>query len=443
MNRVQATKSQDDIAISVSQLGRYIAGALNVPSLHDVWVCGELSDVRTSGGHCYMELVEKDAQTGHTLAKVGASIWANNFVRLEPWFRQCTGRAFADGLKVLVRGTINYHPAYGMKFVINMVDPSYTLGEVERRRREILDKLKAEGILDMNRNLQWPAVPLRIAIVSAPGAAGYGDFINQLYSSPYRIRFKTRLFPAIMQGERTVPSVIDALDIIAGQIDCWDCVVIIRGGGSTSDLLSFDNYDLAANIAQFPLPVIVGIGHERDITVLDYVANLRVKTPTAAAEWLIAKGASALQTLRDTSIRISRCVADKLSGCLTQLAQLDIALGVTPCAMLDRANARLSQARAALAEAGTRRLGPESGRLQGLVQTLQVAVINVVSRQQLRLDSSDSLLGVLSPQATLRRGYSITRVDGKAVTDASAIAVGTVVHTTLASGIITSTVTNR
>lgn len=422
--------------LTVSQLGHLIAGALAVPSLHDVWVVAELSDVRRSGGHCYMELLDKDPQTGVTRARIGAAIWANNFMRLEPWFRQSTGQSFATGLKVLVRGSINYHPAYGMKFIISMVDPSFTLGEVERHRREILNRLKEEGIIDINRSLPWPEVPLRVAIISASGAAGYGDFINQLYANAWHLRFETKLFPAVLQGERTVPSVISALDSIAAQADSWDCVVLIRGGGSTSDLLSFDDYELAANIAQFPLPVIVGIGHERDITVLDYVASMRVKTPTAAAEWLISRGVEALRRLHVLAADIGSCVSDRLAGCRTQLAQLAVSMTVVPHAVADRASARLSNARASLAEAGSRRLGPELGRLQGAASTLAHAAVSVIERQQLRLDGAARLLEALSPQATLARGYSITRVRGKAITDPAEIGPGTEVETTLAGGVI-------
>lgn len=428
-------------AITVYELGRRIAGALQTPALTDVWVMAELSDVRQSGGHCYMELLDKDPATGSTRAKVPAAVWANIYSRMAPWFERMTGQRIATGLKVLVRGSINYHPAYGMKFVINNIDPSFTLGEVERRRREILNKLKAAGILELNRQLEWPAVPLRIAVISAPGAAGYGDFINQLYHNGRRLRFTTKLFPAVLQGDRTPQSVSDALVAVMSDDRDWDCVVIIRGGGATSDLLSFDNYDLAADIAQFPLPVIIGIGHERDVTVLDYVANMRVKTPTAAAEWLIARGGAALDGLRSRALEIGGCVADRLAGCRMQLAQLESVMGTAPSMAVERAAARLSRASASLAEAGTRTIAPEIGRLKALESTLAQATAAAVQRSAMRLDAAAGMIDVLSPQATLRRGYSITRVNGHAVTDASSLPAGAVIETLFSTGSAISTVT--
>lgn len=290
--------------VTLQALARRVSAALADTSLFNVWVVAELSDLRVNHGHCYLELMEKHPSTGAILARMRAVIWANVFPRINADFLSTTGQRLASGIKVMVCGTVNYHPAFGMSFVISAIDPAFTMGEAERRRREILRKLQIEGVLELNRSIEWPDVPNRIAIISAPGAAGYGDFIHQLYTNPSGLRFHTQLFPAVMQGERTSPSVIAALDSIAAGMDEFDCVVIIRGGGATSDLLAFDDYELAANIAQFPLPVVIGIGHERDTTVLDYVANMRVKTPTAAAEWLIARGENALAALRLSLIHI-------------------------------------------------------------------------------------------------------------------------------------------
>ncbi|MCM1456984.1 MAG: exodeoxyribonuclease VII large subunit, partial [Lachnoclostridium sp.] len=282
-------------ALTLSQLNAAVSRAVaSAPGTQNVWVVAETADVRVSGGHCYMELIEKDPASGQQRAKARANIWASAFSIISRQFLQATGRPFGSDMKVLVRVTASFHPLYGFSLNINAIDPSYTAGDLLRRRAEILARLKAEGILDMNRTLPWPDVPSRIAIISAAGAAGYGDFCRQLFLNPYRLRFTGRLFPAIMQGERSAESIIAALDAINADLDAYDCVVIIRGGGATSDLGSFESYDLAANIAQFPIPVIIGIGHERDITLLDYVANMRVKTPTAAAAWLVGRGADAL-----------------------------------------------------------------------------------------------------------------------------------------------------
>lgn len=296
-------------AITLREFNNRIKRLLNNPAVCNCWICADLSDVNVRGGHCYLELLEKDERTGATVAKMRGIIWANRFAYLRQKFVQVTGQDLRSGLKVMLEVSVNYHEQYGISLIITDIDPSYTLGDMERLRREILTRLKAEGIIDMNKQLEFPVVPQRIAIVSAAGAAGYGDFMNQLHNNAYGLQFYTCLFPAVMQGKETVPSVTAALDRINRHIDLFDCVVIIRGGGSTSDLNSFDDYNLAAHVAQFPLPVVVGIGHERDVTILDYVACRRVKTPTAAAELLIGCGVEALahiDELRETIVSIAR-----------------------------------------------------------------------------------------------------------------------------------------
>ena len=231
------SKSRQVEALTLYQLNRRIAELVTNSSTQNVWVTAELSDVAVRGGHCYMELLQKDPDTGATVAKARAAIWANVFSRLRSDFYIATGQDFATGLKVMVRASVSMHPVYGMSLVINAVNPEYTMGDLLRRRKEMLARLKAEGILDMNRSLCWNEPPLRIAIVSAEGAAGYGDFMNQLNGNQLGLRFTTRLFPAIMQGERTAQSVIAALGLIAVEQEQWDGVVIIRGGGATSDLM--------------------------------------------------------------------------------------------------------------------------------------------------------------------------------------------------------------
>lgn len=276
-------------ALTLLQLQQRIKGLLAVPQLRDVWITAELSDVRTSGGHCYMEMLQKDDQ-GRVVAKCRGAMWANVYGPLSRNFMRVTGHEFATGLKVMLRVTVGYHEVYGMSMVVNDVNPEFTMGDLLRRRRENILRLQREGILNANRELPIATPPLRIAVVSAAGAAGYGDFVNQIVNNPSRLAFKLKLFPAKLQGEGTPQSIINALSAIVAEEANWDCVVIIRGGGASSDLLAFEDYELAAAVAQFPLPVIIGIGHERDITLLDYVAYMRVKTPTAAAEWLIGRG---------------------------------------------------------------------------------------------------------------------------------------------------------
>lgn len=425
-------------SLTLLQLNQLIASLVVTPATQGVWVTAELSDVAVRGGHCYMELLQKD-DAGRQVAKARGIIWANLAPVITRRFEAATGQRFASGIRLMVRASVSMHPVFGLSLVITDINPEFTMGDLMRRRAEILARLKAEGILDANRELQWVDAPLRIAVISAPGAAGYGDFINQLYSSPRHIRFSTRLFPAVMQGERTVPSVLNALDLIEADVDSWDGVVIIRGGGATSDLIAFDDYDLAARIACFSLPVIVGIGHERDVTVLDYVANLRVKTPTAAAEWLIARVTSVLDHLRDLSSTIARLVTERIGGAREQISYFNGILPLTASNALRNQAARLGAAITGVSGISSRRIAPRLARLDALAATLSSAATHAISRQQLRLDSRLQLIEALSPQATLNRGYSITRVDGHAVTSPSQISPGASVVTTLRDGSITTT----
>ena len=400
-----------------SRISSLIAGDV---SLHDVWVTAETGDLRVSGGHCYLELIEKDPANGRPVARMRAIIWASHYSHISSEFAVATGQQLVSDLKVMVKVTVNFHPAFGLSAVISDINPEFTCGDLIRRRMMMIRRLTDEGIIDMNRTLPWPDVPWRVAVVSAVGAAGYGDFITHLYGNPSHLRFSTELFPAVMQGENAPQSIIAALDEIAVRTDDFDCVVIIRGGGATGDLASFDNYDLAANVAQFPLPVIVGIGHERDVTILDYVVAVRVKTPTAAAEWLIGRMEAALTRVRDLAAEIFRAATSKVSGGLQQLAYYQGLLPSLSLGKIDRARSSLDAA---------------------VPEALRHAVELIVRRQNDRLDAASRLVEALSPQAVLRRGYSVCRVNGRAVTDASALNAGDILTTVLASGSIKSTVT--
>lgn len=427
-------------ALTLSQLQRRVTTALTTPGLQYVWVVAELSDVSQRGGHCYMELLEKDPVRGTPLARMRGIIWASAFARLGAEFYAATGQRFAAGIKVMVCGTVTNHAVYGLSLVITAINPEFTMGDLLRRRREIVERLRREGILEMNRSLEMPRVCLRVAVISSAEAAGYGDFFNQLYNNQWRLRFTTRLFPAIMQGERSARSIIDCLDRIAAQDGEWDCVVIIRGGGATSDLACFEDYDLAANVAQFPLPIIIGIGHERDITVLDYVAHMRVKTPTAAAEWLISHGGALLADLNDKAHQIVRLATERVSGSKEQLSYYQGALPVAPFTAVERAHSRLRNALMAVSQVSARRISPSLTRLDNAAANLPLLLANTLRRHRERLDAKAHLLEALSPQATLNRGYSITRVNGHAVTDASQVSHGDAITTILARGAIDSRV---
>ncbi len=428
-------------SITLYELNQAVAASIYAnPKTQNVWVTAELSDVSRRGGHCYMELLQKDDR-GLQVAKARGVIWSNNFSLLERKFRIATGMEFGTGIKLMVKASATMHPLYGLSLVIVDLDPNYTMGDLLRRRAEIVKKLTEEGLINNNRETPWPDVPQRIAIISAPGAAGYGDFMNQLLHNPARLRFIPHLFPAIMQGNSAARSIIASLEEIAAQ-DCWDCVVIIRGGGATSDLQCFEDEDLARNIACFPLPVIIGIGHERDITLLDYVANMRVKTPTAAAEWLIDRSQQALDNVDQCAQLIISRANELIAGHKEQLAYYQGILPTLPRETVQRATLRLGRAAVALSGISAKSISPARAKLDVIAATVSNSIANAIKRQLSSLDATENLVKALSPEAVLARGYSITRVNGVAVTDAALLSEGTVIETTLADGTVSSVVTN-
>ena len=427
-------------SITLSQFNALISQAVNAnPDLHNRWVVAETSDLRVVRGHCYMELVEKDDRDV-TVAKLGAVIWASTFVRLNAEFQAATGSELKTGMKLLVMVTANYHSQYGFKAVINDIDPSYTLGDMARQRLEILRRLKVDGIIDMNKELPIADVPQRIAVISAAGAAGYGDFMNQLEHNPYGLKFYTCLFGASMQGAQTVSSVLAALDRINGYQDLFDAVVIIRGGGATSELNSFDNYDLAASVAQFPLPVIVGIGHDRDETVLDFVAAVRVKTPTAAAEWLIKRGTNALAHLDELQEAVVTAVRETVGHAREQLTYYT---GMIPAAarrIIETNGIRLDNFANSIPLAANNLIAAQRTRLDRASERMSQAVEHAMQREQQRLKALGEKAALLSPENTLQRGYSLVWAGGKCVTAASQINPGERVTMQFADGTADATV---
>ena len=428
-------------AYSLLELNTALRAAVDKAFPDKYWVCAEVSELHVNAaGHCYLELIEKNAR-GATVARQRAMIWAPVFRLLKPYFEQETGFAFSAGIKVLVQVSVAFHELYGMSLVIGDINPTYTLGDAARRRAEILRRLVDEGVIDMNRELALPIVPQRIAVISSGTAAGYGDFIDQLQNNPYRYVFYPVLFPAVMQGERTESSVIEAFNRIYAAIDHFDCVVIIRGGGATSDLGSFDSYPLAANVAQFPLPVVVGIGHDRDETVLDHVAAVRVKTPTAAAEWLVAR-------VHETELRIEalrRESAEAVEACLSREAtRLQQVVSMLPLAVTRRLHAEQSRLLAAVAtvERGSHeRISQEKSRLSLLTHLIPERISSRLHHEAQRLDSLQQHINLLSPDALLSRGYSLVLKEGKVVRSVADLAAGDATTLLLADGEASATIT--
>jgi exodeoxyribonuclease VII large subunit len=385
----------------------------------EYWVQAELSEVHPhSNGHCYLEFVQKAANGLQTLAKARGIIWNNVFAVLKPYFEKNTGQAFAAGIKVLVKVSVGFHEVYGYSLTVSDIDPSYTLGDMARQRREIIRQLTEEGVIDLNKELPMPVLPQRIAVISSATAAGYGDFCHQLEHNTRGFFFHTELFPAVMQGAQVEASLLAALDRINARQDEFDVVVIFRGGGATSELASFDTYLLAAACAQFPLPIITGIGHERDDTVIDMVAHTRVKTPTAAAELLTGLVGAA---------------ADRLDLLRDRLHQ-----GVTTLVATERE--RLTTLRSRIPSMVQRQLHNALLAVVMRDRDLRRSVSQFVVAQQHKLTLISHRIADASPERLLARGYSLTLKDGHAVTDVSALKAGDRLLTRVKNGEFSSVV---
>lgn len=420
--------------LSLYELNALVRQSVRLSMPDAYWVQAELSDVRTNySGHCYLEFVQKDPKSNALLAKARGIVWSNVFRELKPYFERETGQAFVAGLKVLVRVTVDFHELYGYSLTVSDIDPTYTLGDMAKRRREILQRLEEEGVLTLNKELELPELTQRIAVISSPTAAGYGDFCDQLERNAFGFVFYTKLFPAVMQGEQVEASIIRALNRINAGHGRWDVVVIIRGGGATSDLSGFDTYELATNCAQFPIPIITGIGHERDDTVIDKVAHTRVKTPTAAAEFLI-------NHLRETADRLEAYASffyqEVPSWLGEQKERLDRFVARIPARVQMRIqNEGFRQERLVkrVHLAWQARMMRETYRLQ-LDGRLNVALQSRLQREGGRLQLLEQQVKAASPELLLQKGYSITLKNGKAVTDASALHPGDEVVTRVAKG---------
>ena len=398
--------------VTLYELNLRVRAVLEDSLSEPVWIQAELSSVSTRGPHCYVEFVQK-AEEGNTfIAKAKGQIWGSKWALIRPYFERTTGQPLSPGMQVMVQVEVTFHEIYGYALNVIDINPTYTLGDIARRRQEILRQLEEEGIIDLNKELELPIPVQRIAVISAEGAAGWGDFQNQLLNNDYGLAFHVQLFPAIMQGERVEQTIISALNHIAAEQDCWDVVVIIRGGGATSDLTGFDTLALAENVAQFPLPVITGIGHERDDTVLDIVSHTRVKTPTAAAEFLIHLGVEQL-------LRIDNLKAAITDGALQLLHQQHL--------RLERLTGRIPSLWELYKTNHLHRLDSTMSDLQNTIRT-------ILDRQRHRLELVTTQLDAADPARIYRLGYSVVRKDGRAVRDASLLKTDDEVEITMEHG---------
>lgn len=418
--------SKSPNTITLQEFNNRIKRLLADPSVMNCWVVAETTDVRINQ-HCYLQLLEKNQKTGATVAKIKAIIWGSQFRFLNARFKQVTDHDIGNDMKIMVCLSVNYSPQYGLTVVINDINPEFTLGDMERQRQEILNRLTQEGIIGQNKTVPVPPVLQRIAIVSAAGAAGYGDFMKQLTDNKYGVCFYPCLFQATMQGVKTVPTVLAALDKVEQNQHLFDCVVIIRGGGGTEELNSFDNYDLARRVATFPLPVIVGIGHERDITVLDYVAGIRVKTPTAAAEHIILQAANALAHIGDLSNQVVSIARDYIARAKEQLSYYAGNLPIMAQRIIDTNTLRLQNFIQNIPLHVQRRIEGENAQLARQKDAIKNAVTQVKMKETMRLEALGDKIELLSPRKVMARGYTLTTCEGKIMTDAAQLEAGKLV----------------
>jgi exodeoxyribonuclease VII large subunit len=422
-------------ALTLSELNGRLEKIIRTSMPAACWLKAETSDVRlnASSGHCYLEFVEKDELSGQVAAKARGMIWARTFQLLKPYFEEATGQPFTSGLNVLVKVTVEFHKLYGYSLTVLAIEPAYTLGDLVRKRQETVRRLQEEGIFDLNRELPLPELPQRIAVITSPNAAGYGDFENQLLHNSSGYPFYIKLFPAVMQGEKTEASIIAAFDRICDHAALFDVVVLIRGGGAASELHCFDSYSLAAHCAQFPLPVITGIGHERDDSIVDMVAHTRMKTPTAVAAFLIERMDEQAALLNS----LQQAVCSLATGALTmRQTQISLLIGQLPALAIrriERSRAQLQYLRSSLP---VTQLVTAAQRAQ-LAETRQRLLIcwtKCVSDQLREMELTDQFLKMSSPKYVLQRGYTLILKEGKIVKHASALAAGDSITARFADG---------
>ena len=432
-------------ALSLLELNSHIRAALTHSFPDTYWVRAEMSDVRVNAasGHCYLEFIEKEARSGQLVAKVRGTIWARTFRLLKPYFEQETGQPFASGLKVLVKVMVDFHELYGLNLTVVDIDPAYTLGDMARRRLEIIRQLKEEGVFDLNKELLLPTLTRRIAVISSPTAAGYEDFVNQLAHNPGGYPFYVKLFPALMQGERTEQSVIEALDRIYAHQDCFDVVVLIRGGGATSDLNSFDSYLLAANCAQFPLPILTGIGHERDDTVVDLVAHTRLKTPTAVAAFLIERMDQAALTLENMRQAVVRIASERMRTEKQTLQRYTSRIPLVVGQRLERNRTLLQQLGGRLPSLAQGFVHRKQLAVDRFTLQLRSAASNRLNEKQRFLQLQEQFVRLASPDYILRRGYSLTLRNGQIVKRAEELRPGERLTTRFMDGEVQSVVEEK
>ncbi|MEI6276029.1 MAG: exodeoxyribonuclease VII large subunit [Prolixibacteraceae bacterium] len=471
---------------SLSELNGEVKKVLSANFTAPVWVIGEISEINVhSNGHCYLTLIEKSDSEDRIVAQARATIWSYTFRMLRPYFETTTGQQLTDGIKVLLQVSVEFHELYGFSLNVRNIDPTYTLGDQARKRLEIIRRLTDEGVITMNKELDLPLVPQKIAVISSPSAAGYGDFMEQLTNNSHGIRFYTCLFPAVMQGNQAEQSIVDALDRIYPYEDFFDLVVIIRGGGSQVDLSCFDNYNMAYHVTQFPLPVLTGIGHEKDDSIVDLVAHTRLKTPTAVAEFIL-NGVIAFEErvnlleqeaiemvetrmeeeqsrLDQLTREISHLVRNNLGQRKNELMQLtwkfrqEVRLSLQDSEnLLEKKlqktgflvhhylfvrQQKITRAQFQLDVAIPRSIVIKKQRLDGFLEKVQWLSQKQLENQRHRVDIAAQKGVLTDPANILKKGYSITSYNGKLVKDLSVLKNEEIIETQFYIGSLRSKIT--
>ncbi|HBX49669.1 MAG: exodeoxyribonuclease VII large subunit [Bacteroidetes bacterium RIFOXYA12_FULL_35_11] len=452
--------------ISLYELNLLIKGKISQAFPEKVWIVAEISDLTLNrNGHCYLDLIQKDTISNQTIARSRATIWSYTFRSLRPFFESSTGREISAGLKIMVLCSVEFHEVYGFSLNILDIDPTYTLGDIEKKKKEIIAKLQAEGIFNMNKELEFPAVPQKIAIISSPTAAGYEDFIKQLHNNPSAYKFYTKLFPATMQGDETETSIIAALEKIYAYEYFFDVVVIIRGGGAKADLNSFDTYNLAYHITQFPLPVITGIGHERDDTITDMVAHTKCKTPTAVAEFLINEVTEFEMQLEELKNLFTETITEQIKDHKQKIESLSYSfLPLVQNLIFQKKNKQdilqlrfISNVQNVIENSKAKLTGISASLYQNIAfyKTINNQKIETYRKMCFRscenyINSGKHKIEMLEiknkshdPYVILKKGYSITRKNGKILKSIADINEGDTLENILANGKIISTVKTK
>lgn len=452
--------------ISLTELQLIIRDSLYLALPGFYWVVAEISEIKQNhSGHCYLELIEKQDDDTNPKARIKAIIWSNRYSFIKSFFENSTGESLREGFKVLVKARIEYHELYGLSLVITDIDPAFTIGEMAARRLLIIKKLEQEGVFGMNKELDLPIVPQKIAIISSRNAAGYTDFMNHLKGNSFGYQFYTVLFDTVMQGTETEKSVINAFERIALKADLFEVVVILRGGGSQADLSWFDNYNIAYYVTQFPLPVITGIGHDKDLSVTDMVACEAMKTPTAVADFFIECAAETENHILEISSEIKRHALDileenrsrldKSKNILAPLARILIAgvvksLSAKIMSVLNmgkentfKAGIMLANRELRLTSAGRSLRENKQNLIEDFKTSIVTKTIELLKKNDQRLNAYKETLNILKPENILKRGYTITTINGKILKSAAGPAVGDIIDTIFSDGTISGRVIGK